>query len=96
MIAVHARYGSEMHLHVRISSLHFSDKVHPEFCPPQSGLLLSYEGDVILLPAGHHTSLAARALIEIYHHSPSVHSGSLKGGIRISGYQEVVIRVPEG
>jgi hypothetical protein len=73
MITVHARHGKEVHLHIGINPFDFGDEVHPEFCPPQFGLLLSCKGDVILLPAGHHTGLTACAFIKINHHSPSVH-----------------------
>jgi hypothetical protein len=62
-----------MQLYIRISSLHFRDKVHPEFRPPQFGLLLPNKGDIIFLPAGHYTGLTAGAFIEIDHHSPAVH-----------------------
>jgi hypothetical protein len=93
MITVHARHGKEVHLHIRISPFDFGDQVHPEFCPPQLGLLLSDKRDIILLPTGHHASLTARAFIKINHHAPSVHARLLRKAIRISGYQEVVIRV---
>ena len=72
-ITMHTGDGSEMHLYIGISSLHLRDEIHPEFSPPQFGLLLSYKGDVILLPAGHHTGLTACASVQIDHHSPSVH-----------------------
>src|SRR4030042_1284392 len=70
MITVHARHGKEVHLHMGIGSFDFGDQVHPEFCPPQLGLLLSCKGDVILLTASHHTGLTPCAFIKINHHSP--------------------------
>jgi hypothetical protein len=92
MITVHARHGKEVHLHIGISPLDFADEVHPEFCPPQLGLLLSDKGNIILLPAGHHASLTTRAFIQIDYHAPTVHARPLKKAIGISGYQEVSIR----
>ena len=72
-ITVHAGDGSEVHLYIRIGSLHLRDEIHPEFRSPQFGLFLSYKGDVILLPTGDHTGLTTRAPVQINHHSPTVH-----------------------
>jgi hypothetical protein len=74
VITVHARHRKEVHLHTGISPFDFGDQVHPEFRSPEVGLLLSDKGDIILLPAGHHAGLTARAFIKINHHSPAVHS----------------------
>ena len=71
-VTVHAGQGDEAHLHIRIGSFHFRNKVHPKLRPSQFGFLLSCEGGAIFLPAGHHAGLARRALVEIDHHSPTV------------------------
>jgi hypothetical protein len=73
MIALHTGHGNEAHLHTRVSSLGFMDEIHPEFPPPELCPFFSYGRVVVFLPAGHHTSLAARAFIQIDHHSPAVH-----------------------
>jgi hypothetical protein len=80
VVTVHARHGKEVHLHVGKSPFNFGDEVHPEFCPPQLGLLLSDKGDIILLPTGHHASLTACAFVQINHHSPSIHLSTTSVG----------------
>jgi hypothetical protein len=96
MITVHARHGKKVHLHIGISSFNFGNQIHPEFCPPQLGLLLSDKGNIILLPAGHHASLTTCALIEIDYHSPAVHARPPKKGyqdIRLPGSDYQGIRI---
>ena len=63
LITVHAGQGDEAHLHIGIGSLNLMDEIHPEFCPSQIGILLSHNGNIILLPAGNHASLTACAFI---------------------------------
>jgi hypothetical protein len=72
-ITMHAGDRKKMHLHIGIGSFYFGDQIHPELCPSQFGLLFTYGGNIILLAAGHHTSLTAGAFIQINHHSPTVH-----------------------
>jgi hypothetical protein len=72
-ITLHTGHGNEAHLHMRVGSFDFMDEIHPEFCPPQFGFFVSREGDVILLPAGHHAGLTACAFIQIDYHPPAVH-----------------------
>jgi hypothetical protein len=73
MIAMHAGKGMEAHLHIGIGSLDFMDEIHPEFRSSELGILFSHNGNIILLPTSHHTSLTGRAFIQINHHSPSIH-----------------------
>jgi hypothetical protein len=72
-ITMHAGDRKKMHLHIGIDSFYFGDQIHPELCPSEFGLLFTYGGNIILLTAGHHTSLTACAFIQINHHSPTVH-----------------------
>jgi hypothetical protein len=62
-ITLHTGDGKKMHLRIGIGSFYFRDQVHPELRPSQFGPFFSGKGDIILLTAGHHTGLTARALV---------------------------------